>query len=727
MTPSVITKKLVRRFIVVSALWAARVSAETLPPVNRPIFEIPKLEAFAADGRTNEWGGAGFSAGPLVMRTGGMPRPDDFDPRMKLGWTARGLAILIRVRDNHIRESADADFWSRGDSVEAFLAGNWKASGHYRIILRPGLLDPASPRPVSTIIDRRSETNTPITCEVAAAPFPGGYLVELLMPWAPLGVAPTSGAAVAFTVQVNDMDTATDTERRMAIWYPEGWGSSGASKMHWLRLGSRSQDPFPLACRREVRAADGLVEYTFWGDAALVGRRVEIAESNVVVASAPLASVDDRARAILDVPLPAMGTTWRGPGEYRMGDFREPFAWPDPVWERTRALRALELTFDRYVFAGDEWPVCAFANPRAPVHLLGEYRMETRFYNAAFQPVARADQPGRYGAIVTVRQGTNTVLRRRVTLYRQPGASPDWHGQLLPEGAGWPDGLGIDPIVATAQRETLDGLVKDALRHFLATREDGAIVLAGLSETPAHATPATARNDVWRRNQEWWYRLGRSLGEPGVPYFVTTPTGYDSQATQRWPVILFLHGAGERGNNLESVRKVGLPAVAAGRPAFPFILVCPQCPAENWWSPAPLLDILDEVARQYHVDPERVYLTGLSMGGFGTWSLLAEQTGRFAAAAPICGGGDPREAEFFRDVPVWVFHGEKDSTVPLVRSQEMVDALRRFNAPVGLTVYPNIGHNSWDEAYRNDRLYDWFLANRLGHPVSPVRFMQGAD
>ena len=122
---------------------------------------------------------------------------------------------------------------------------------------------------------------------------------------------------------------------------------------------------------------------------------------------------------------------------------------------------------------------------------------------------------------------------------------------------------------------------------------------------------------------------------------------------------------------------------------------------------------------KYPIDPDRVYLTGLSMGGFGSWMLAMEHPGRFAAAVPICGGGDPRDVARIKDLPIWVFHGGKDPTVPLARSEAMVDALRKIGGRVKLTVYPDAGHDSWTATYENEDLYAWLLQQRRGQPQQP--------
>lgn len=198
-------------------------------------------------------------------------------------------------------------------------------------------------------------------------------------------------------------------------------------------------------------------------------------------------------------------------------------------------------------------------------------------------------------------------------------------------------------------------------------------------------------------------------------FWLYLPPGYPGQ--QRWPLMLFLHGAGERGDDLERVKIHGPPKrIDIEEASFPFVIVSPQCPEEGWWSEDDQIErldaLLEEVTGRYEIDPQRLYVTGLSMGGYGTWALAARYPRRFAAIAPICGAGDPGAAGRLAHLPVWVFHGAKDPVVPLESSQQMVDALREAGGSVAFTVYPEAGHDSWTESYANPALYDWFLQHR---------------
>jgi predicted peptidase len=195
-----------------------------------------------------------------------------------------------------------------------------------------------------------------------------------------------------------------------------------------------------------------------------------------------------------------------------------------------------------------------------------------------------------------------------------------------------------------------------------------------------------------------------------MDYLLSLPKGYDKQDS--WPLVLFLHGAGERGDDLELVKKHGPPKLIGEGKDFPFIVVSPQCPKDVWWEPIELSALLDQVIKTHKVDQDRIYVTGLSMGGFGTWRLAAFTPDRFAAIAPICGGGEKYWARRFPQLPTWAFHGAKDKGVPLERSQEMVDAMKEKGGAPKLTVYPEAEHDSWTETYNNPAFYEWLLAQK---------------
>lgn len=260
---------------------------------------------------------------------------------------------------------------------------------------------------------------------------------------------------------------------------------------------------------------------------------------------------------------------------------------------------------------------------------------------------------------------------------------------------------------------------------------------AAIGEDPAAAAGAAAayKAGVFRY-------AGADGAERAMPYRLLVPEGAESvgaAGSRRWPLILFLHGAGERGDdNLAQLKyfptDMASPERRAERPTF---LLAPQCPARRAWSAASLedlrtgvpaqvpdearavLELLDRVVEEYPVDTARIYLTGLSMGGFGSWYLAAIRPEKWAAVVPICGGGSPEAAPRMRGIPIWAFHGARDPVVPPEKSREMVRALEAAGAKPAYTEFPDAGHDSWTPAYRHPELLPWLFAQKLGPGEAP--------
>jgi predicted peptidase len=205
--------------------------------------------------------------------------------------------------------------------------------------------------------------------------------------------------------------------------------------------------------------------------------------------------------------------------------------------------------------------------------------------------------------------------------------------------------------------------------------------------------------------------------EVSLHYLLALPEGY-SETDGSWPLVLFLHGAGERGSDLDAVKTHGPPKLIEAGEKIPAIVVSPQCPEGSWWTHHvdDLLALLDDLQGRLRVDPDRIYVTGISMGGYGTWALAARAPERFAAAAPVCGGGSAvATAIRVRELPIWAFHGDADAVVPVDESQRIVDAIERFGGSrAKLTVYPGVGHDSWTQTYEDPELWKWLLAQRRG-------------
>ncbi|MEQ9460904.1 MAG: prolyl oligopeptidase family serine peptidase [Phycisphaeraceae bacterium] len=201
-------------------------------------------------------------------------------------------------------------------------------------------------------------------------------------------------------------------------------------------------------------------------------------------------------------------------------------------------------------------------------------------------------------------------------------------------------------------------------------------------------------------------------------YLLALPDGYNTHPNQHWPVVLFLHGAGERGDNLDKVKAWGPPKMIEQGETIPAIVISPQCPDDSWWPQHndALIALLDDIEANYRVDTDRIYVTGLSMGGFGSWSLAGTIPDRIAAVVPICGGASWYEARRIGEhrIPLWAFHGEADNVVEVEESLRAMKSVRAAgHENVKLTIYPNGNHGAWIPAYADEDMWAWMFEQRL--------------
>jgi poly(3-hydroxybutyrate) depolymerase len=222
------------------------------------------------------------------------------------------------------------------------------------------------------------------------------------------------------------------------------------------------------------------------------------------------------------------------------------------------------------------------------------------------------------------------------------------------------------------------------------------------------------------------FLYGHATDGSNLPFRYFVPPGYDD--AQAYPLILFLHGAGERGNDNEAQlgnnANGALQLLGTAQLALqPVFMIAPQCPTDGWWSGATLasaIGLVDQLAATYHIDPDRVYVTGLSMGGMGTWSAVTAQPNRFAAAVPMSGNGDTRAAAAVASLPLWFFHAANDPTVGVDGSDNLVAALRDAGASTIYTRYDTGGHGIWSVAYAHPLLFPWLVSQMRGGSGSPL-------
>jgi predicted peptidase len=249
-----------------------------------------------------------------------------------------------------------------------------------------------------------------------------------------------------------------------------------------------------------------------------------------------------------------------------------------------------------------------------------------------------------------------------------------------------------------------------------------AVVAGSSGECHADETDSLFRREVFTS----------SSGE-SIPYRLMSPQNIEPGGT--YPLVLFLHGAGERGtdNDRQLVHVAKELATPELRKRYPVFVIAPQCPEKKRWVEVPweedqhlqpevpsdpmklVIELLDESQKKLPIDPNRIYYVGLSMGGFGVWDLAQRQPDRCAGVIPICGGGDRTRAHVLKDVPVWAFHGDSDAVVKVFRSRDMIQAIREAGGHPVYTEYPGVGHNSWTQTAKNPLVWDWLFAQSRQH------------
>ncbi len=204
----------------------------------------------------------------------------------------------------------------------------------------------------------------------------------------------------------------------------------------------------------------------------------------------------------------------------------------------------------------------------------------------------------------------------------------------------------------------------------------------------------------------------KTVVRENLQYYLYFPEDYVDDDKKLFPLLLLLHGGGESGEDLEELKKNGPPKMLAEGYPFPFMVLAPQNPHKRkWWNVHAVMQLLDSVMAHHRVDPKRIYLSGLSRGGSAAWDLAVQYPDRFAALAVVCGMAPVPYASWIdRDLPIWVFHGTEDRSIPFSESENMVAALREMGYDVTFTVYEGVGHDSWIQAYQTEGLYDWMMA-----------------
>lgn len=369
------------------------------------------------------------------------------------------------------------------------------------------------------------------------------------------------------------------------------------------------------------------------------------------------------------------------------------------------------------VFFGPTFPKVDFLNPDLVAAGAGPYTLNVRYFDAAYNEVKLPSAAGRYGALAKIHFANGATATRRVTLYHTPGKyvpalDPYRVVVTLPASLGLPSDIG------TKEPWNISDFAGKGLDDTYNPHRNDAVLIAALHDQAAD--PARWHGFFhWQVDVGWWRGLAEKLGtSEDYQRVIAVPEGYDQKPDAKWPLIIFLHGSGNRGDDLARVNNEG-PLAYAKEGHLPFIIAVPLCPDDATWDPVLLSRMLDQLEAKYRVDPKRIYVTGVSMGGYGTFFFAGSYPNRIAAIAPLAGGANPTIAERLKHTPTWIFHGGEDSAVPARYSLDVAAEMKRIGAPVVLSYYKDWGHGGWVGSrwgkvpYQEPDLYAWFLKQAL--------------
>ncbi len=670
------------------------VSVSSAPPALVPI-QIPKVAASAGD----------WTAQALQVRfLTPVGAQVVAKAQLAVAWTPDALLLQVHT-DDATPEASSVNPWEN-DSVEVFLASSPGAADHLQLVCTPGRTADHS-SPTWTIVGKNSTDPSVIAPKVEAQKEGSGYRLTLTLPWANLKHVPQPGEVIGLQVNVNDAQGDGKIAHR--LWYPQSGTYADWTLVQPVRLAAQASEAQEAAAWSETKGIGETLHLS--APAEEVGKPAELWLGAQKVGSILLtAGGPDGATGSIALP---MEITARKGEQLIVTLEGHPLAGgvvlPDLMGQWNERLRALPLAAHNAIFDGATFPTIDFANKEVIEAAIGEYSLHTRFFDATWNEVTAPAAPGRYGAIVEFHGPAGLSFQRDLTLFKtaKPYASRSdpYRGTLQ-----FPAAFGLPADLAAKEAWNSSYMLNDALSGQAQQDDEEAVLAAGMQDLATD--PARWHGFyIWASGDAWWAELHKRLGEnQDYAHLIYLPDGYDKDQ-RPWPLILFLHGSGERGTDPSILENWGPRGyIHQGHP-LPFIVVSPQCPPHEWWNPARLARLLDQLSATYRVDPKRIYVTGLSMGGYGSFDLAATYPERIAAIAPLSGGENPALAERLKHMPAWIFHGATDDVVPTRYSVDLAQAMEQAGAPVKLTIYPGVGHGGWDVTYNNPRLYEWFLQN----------------
>ena len=478
-----------------------------------PVFNIPRLPDIQVDGDVTDWEVFGYRVEIMAGRDNELLPTNDFDAQFQLAWDDGGLLLLVLVRDDVAAEYGETNRLYRMDSVEIFMAEKVGSANRFQLYVAPGT-DPKYGKLRTHFYDYRPEENRdpPLSVTAAAAAHAGGYVLEALLPWENLNLAPAPELELGFQLYINDSDGegGYPDEWFRLLWHP-GWDSHlDPKKMHRVRLADRPSPPAQAVVRSRMLPNLGRAEVSVIGIPLLAGKSLAVRDDEAVLAATKLDRCMGRSSARVRIPFPAIGRDWADLRAVIAGGIVEPLGLPSAQMTRERELLSQRILFSPFCFAGTAFPQCEFEHPAAVEHLIGPYELETRHFDARFNEVTEPREPGRYGAVVLVVPQHGRPFRRFHTLFRLPERLEWWNADFS-VSFGLPDEFGIDPRVLKRYAGALEPEAGAFLSR--AAREDprAGAMFAGLSEARLKGPDIDAYNDLSATDRQWWVTLKRQL------------------------------------------------------------------------------------------------------------------------------------------------------------------------------------------------------------------------
>jgi CubicO group peptidase (beta-lactamase class C family) len=499
-----------------SISWG-QTSAASQPIDKGQIFDIPRLDNIAIDGKADDWADRGFAVHILCFEQGQLPAPDDFNPRLRVAWDARGLLVLVDCTDDVGIESEDVGNLWRADCIELFAGGKRGGTNFYQLVVGPGI-DPKQPaaRMHFHNVGKIVEPEGGFKAQVASSTVKGRYTCEILLPWSNLKLTPAKGDELALQLYVNDFDGQGD--KRRALWFPRGETHADSTAMHRIRLADKASRPQELAASGYY---DKLrrTKVSVLADAALAGKTAVIREGDRQLGETQLKDEGNRAVGVVAFAMPPMGQTWQ-PLDVVI-DGREPVQviLPDARELRAKELVQLPIEFDPFVFAGAKFPTCVLRNAREVEDIIGPFELVVDYYDAQYNKVKTAEKPGRYGAVITIKPESGRPLTRYRTIYRMESDGPMWRVMepWNPQAVGFPAGMGIDAEVAAKRTRDVETFIRDGIWSSLYRNGTMATVLAGLREAKP-SDPCDCFHDAAAMDRQWWLGFKRSQWGAGKTF-----------------------------------------------------------------------------------------------------------------------------------------------------------------------------------------------------------------